>query len=190
LKKILDSVVRLVRAFIIVYRLGPKNIIDLSEKALSDPLTGVYNRWPLEDLCKREINRAERDHSPFSIVVIDIDGLWEINDTHGHSKGDKVLQELAAVLKSICRKGDYVFRLGGDEFLLLLPNIGEETALKVVDRIKMSCRKEGSLLEVSCGIASWQDGSLNHDSIINDLIEEADASMYKEKKAKGILRKK
>jgi diguanylate cyclase (GGDEF)-like protein len=100
---------------------------DLRELVITDPLTGTRNRRFFHEVIGRELQRHRRYHLPLSIVFIDIDRFKAINDTLGHETGDRVLRDVAAFVLRNVREADYVFRWGGDEFLVLL-SCGEEEA--------------------------------------------------------------
>ncbi|WP_420599799.1 sensor domain-containing diguanylate cyclase [Neptuniibacter sp.] len=109
---------------------------ELQNQATHDTLTGLYNRRYLEDhspLCFADPNRA-----PTSLLMVDIDNFKSINDNHGHGIGDKTLQYLAETLRAECRSNDLICRYGGDEFLVILPNTPQESALKKAEWIRKS----------------------------------------------------
>ena len=167
-------------------RYGPAKVSEWREQSMIDPLTGLYNRRFLQEAWKRELAKALRSEwqgvsYPISLIMIDIDNLKRINDEEGHSAGDKVLQSVATLLENACREVDIVCRVGGDEFIILLPQTTEEDAQLVVDRLKESTEKElvspkGTPTGLSCGLT--QEFSLEA------LKEKADAQMYREKKSK------
>jgi diguanylate cyclase (GGDEF)-like protein len=107
----------------------------LEQEALVDPLTGLLNRRALERDLRREKARATRYGRGFSLVVIDLDGLKKVNDTDGHLAGDFYLQGLATALGEALRAGDSAYRVGGDEFVILLPETGEVRADLVAQRV-------------------------------------------------------
>jgi diguanylate cyclase len=96
---------------------------QLSEQANRDPLTGLYNRRYMDATLARELARCEREGQPLSLMMIDIDHFKQVNDSHGHPAGDEVLKSLATLLQKQARTADAVCRYGGEEFLLLLPNM-------------------------------------------------------------------
>ena len=109
---------------------------ELLHQAITDSLTGLYNRHFMQEVLKREIARAERKKQNLSLIMLDIDHFKEINDTYGHAAGDQILQALAKLLKSCSREYDYVFRYGGDEFLIILSEIDSESINKFGERIR------------------------------------------------------
>jgi diguanylate cyclase (GGDEF)-like protein/PAS domain S-box-containing protein len=103
-----------------------------------DSLTGLYNRNYLDKRAAEEMSRADRYNKPLSMVMFDIDHFKKINDTWGHPVGDMVLKQLAEIIQKLIRKSDILFRLGGDEFILLLPEITKEGAITVSEKIRTS----------------------------------------------------
>ena len=95
----------------------------LRQQALHDPLTGLYNRRFVEDWLGREVSRADRDHSPLGVVLMDLDHFKPVNDTYGHEAGDAVLVSVATAVSGATRAGDVACRYGGEEFLVLMPGI-------------------------------------------------------------------
>ncbi len=133
---------------------------EMQRLAVTDPLTGLYNRRRLADALEREIDRARRYNRALSLVMIDLDNLKRINDTQGHQAGDKVLRDVATTISSNARKSDLVTRYGGDEFLILLPEADQKAAMRVAKRI---CAKIARLskkdmeLSASAGVVQWED---------------------------------
>ena len=143
-----------------------------------DPLTGFYNRAYFEE----EFTRLERSRLyPISIVMADVDGLKRVNDTHGHAAGDELLQQAARLLFSAFRAEDMLARIGGDEFVILLPDVGEEAVAGAVRRVRemLESRQpvlDGVKLSLSLGMATARESA--------DLLEAlrvADERMYQDK---------
>ena len=154
--------------------------------AIIDPLTGVFNRRYLDQLIPREVSRAARGGNELSFLVIDVDNFKDINTTFGHQGGDQYLKDLASLLKKSFRGSDTVVRLGGDEFLVLLPETGNAQAGRVSERLNWEARwwNEGTdapyRLAFSCGVATYQ-----HGMDIQEALRLADRDMYlKKQKAK------
>ncbi|MFI8480387.1 histidine kinase N-terminal 7TM domain-containing protein [Pseudomonas sp. NPDC078700] len=157
----------------------------LREQALRDPLTGLYNRRYLEEFFALEIARARREEKPLSLALIDLDHFKLLNDKHGHLEGDDVLKALADNLRRNVRSSDAAFRIGGEEFLLVLPGADLEEASK---RLNIICKQlaeqpletRGGLRQVtlSAGVACWpiQGASLD------ELLDIADAALYQAKR--------
>lgn len=110
---------------------------EAEEKALTDPLTGLYNRRYLMNRFKEEINRATRDNNPLSCFMVDIDFFKKVNDTYGHDAGDAVLKNIANILKTNLRDYDSAVRYGGEEFVVLLPNTSRASAVAVAEKIRI-----------------------------------------------------
>ncbi len=160
---------------------------QLAEQARHDPLTGVYNRRALEEMLTGLMNARK----PFTLVFIDIDDFFEVNDRFGHLVGDRVIQELARFLQQIVRKSDSLFRYGGDEFIILMPQTTQEKAEHVLARLQqelhnLSARLGGELaglqLSISLGSASWSPQTPRS---LDAVLEEADQFMYRRKRAKA-----
>jgi diguanylate cyclase (GGDEF)-like protein len=109
---------------------------NLQLNAVTDPLTGLYNRRHFVESFEKELNRARRYGSPLGLVILDLHRFKEVNDKHGHPRGDDVLRAAAATLKRALRTSDYAFRIGGDEFALLLPQTDAPQALALSRRIE------------------------------------------------------
>src|SRR6266516_2737228 len=108
----------------------------LELNAVTDPLTGLYNRRLFGESFEKELNRARRYTQPLSLVILDLHRFKEVNDKHGHPRGDEVLRATAATLKKALRTSDSAFRIGGDEFALLLPQTDAQQALALSRRVE------------------------------------------------------
>jgi diguanylate cyclase (GGDEF)-like protein len=108
----------------------------LQLNAVTDPLTGLYNRRLFSETFEKEMNRAKRYGSPLGLVILDLHRFKEVNDKHGHPRGDDVLRAAAATLRKALRTSDFAFRIGGDEFALLLPQTDAAQALGLSRRIE------------------------------------------------------
>ena len=155
--------------------------------SLHDHLTGLYNRRYMEDSIKRM--DTERN-IPFSIIVADINGLKLTNDSYGHEMGDKLLIAAAEILKKSCRREDIICRVGGDEFVILLPNVGEKVIKKILERIKEESQNT-KLDSVIVSLAIGYSTKNSKDKDISGVYKEADNNMYKNKLKYGkIMRNK
>jgi diguanylate cyclase (GGDEF)-like protein len=158
---------------------------ELAEFALVDPLTGLGNRRSFDSRLVDEVSRAGRYHKTLSLAMIDLDGFKEINDTYGHMAGDAVLSRVGALLGDVMRASDIATRYGGDEFAVILPDTGKTAAWLAAEKLRSalfdmtvelpsgpSVRLTGSV-----GVASHGE----HNSTAGELLEAADAALYKAK---------
>lgn len=159
---------------------------EIKQFAITDPLTGLYNRRGLEELFKHEIERANRLNQPLSVLMIDVDHFKQINDNFGHPAGDQVLATIAERLKTTLRKMDIFGRIGGDEFIILLPGIGEDGIETVGNRLRQDLEQtpieaghEKLKATISIGAASLPKGMTN----IDEVIMHADAALLAAKHA-------
>jgi len=114
---------------------------ELEQLAITDPLTGLYNRRHLNDKIKMEIERSKRYRRKFSYLMIDVDGFKQINDTFGHTAGDDVLRIIAKIIRDHIREADFAARYGGDEFVILLPETSLKGALALAERIRSTVER-------------------------------------------------
>jgi len=148
-----------------------------TEAAATDPLIGALNRRAFHEAAERERLRAERRSEPISVAYLDLDGFKEVNDQHGHQAGDKVLEEVAArVLKTI-RGTDLFCRIGGDEFVLLLPDTDARDAAAVLRRARFTMGTDEAPVTSSVGIATFRIVP----TTVGAMIEAADDLMYQAK---------
>lgn len=158
----------------------------LQHQSIHDVLTGLFNRRYLEEFMRLEFLKASRKENVFSVIMLDVDHFKRFNDTFGHDAGDFVLQEIANVLQKNIRESDIACRLGGEEFILLLPDTGPEIAIQRAENIrqaikKLTLRHAGRVLDplsVSLGIALYPQ----HGSTSQLLLEAADQALYAAKK--------
>ncbi len=159
----------------------------LKEKVVFDDLTQAYNRRYLELYLDEEIERSRRYRHPFSILFLDLDHLKEINDRYGHIYGSKVLRLVAILLRERLRKSDKIFRFGGDEFVVTLPETDSPRALLVAQRLSGTLRQHRipvrrgirAMITASFGIATYP----SHGTCQEELIRHADEAMYQVKEA-------
>lgn len=162
-----------------------RDISDRKEKeerinklVYTDNLTKAYNRRKFYQVIDKEISRYERYHVPFSIVIFDIDDFKKINDQYGHLAGDHILKSVSNIINKHIRNNDWLFRWGGDEFVVLFSNVEYEISREISDKLQKyistySFYKDINVT-ISCGVASYK-------SNIDDLLYEADQKMYKNK---------
>ena len=113
----------------------------LRSQSIRDPLTGLFNRRYMEETLDRELSRAEREHRPLSLLLLDIDRFKHFNDSFGHEAGDIVLSSLGALLRSVSRAGDVACRYGGEEFVLILPAASLADAQRRAEEIREAIRE-------------------------------------------------
>jgi diguanylate cyclase (GGDEF)-like protein len=155
---------------------------ELLQAAITDPLTGCHNRRFLEQVMDRELQRHKRFKLPLSLLFIDIDRFKQINDTLGHEAGDRVLQYVSRFLKRHIREADYVFRWGGDEFLVLITCEGDEASRKAAV-LKASFDAAPEAVELPPGIGlsvGWAEVPPGTEDLL-PLVREADERMYVDK---------
>ncbi|MFO7729353.1 MAG: sensor domain-containing diguanylate cyclase [Spirochaetia bacterium] len=154
----------------------------LKHVASVDSLTGLYNRRTFSRFFEKEIARAQRQGSTFSLMMIDIDKFKQINDSLGHETGDRVLLIIAGILKEITRTSDMVCRFGGDEFLILLPNsdASDSEALKGRIESELLEHNQQSKITISVSFGMHTTSSKNAKSAIDFV----DRQMYKQKNSK------
>lgn len=157
----------------------------LQVNAVTDPLTGLYNRRLFAETFEKELNRARRYGLPLGLVVLDLHRFKEVNDKHGHPHGDEVLRAAAATLRKALRTSDSAFRIGGDEFALLLPQTDAEQALALSRRVETVFVEAIQPLHLSVGVSMDhgvatfpQDGEQSE-----QLIRVADERLYRLKHA-------
>jgi diguanylate cyclase (GGDEF)-like protein len=124
----------------------------LQINAATDALTGLYNRRLFDEYCEKELNRAKRYGHNLAIVILDLHRLKEVNDRFGHLEGDQALQLAASTLRKTLRASDFAFRIGGDEFSLLLPQTDPEQAVTLCRRVRALYEAEIHRLKGDIGV--------------------------------------
>lgn len=159
-----------------------RSVERIQELTITDDCTGLFNARHLYKTLETEVYRSSRFGYEFTVLFIDLDHFKQVNDTHGHLIGSKLLNEIGYLIKAQLRLIDYAFRYGGDEFVVLLPQTGKDAALVVARRLRdsmrtsMFCSEEGLNLNVraSIGLATYpHDAKTPH-----DVIRQADEMMY------------
>lgn len=148
----------------------------LNERATTDPMTGLANRWAGQERLARERSAAQRYERPLSIILVDLDHFKAINDLHGHLAGDVVLEIVADVLRRTVREVDLVARWGGEEFLIIVPDTGIEEAGQLAERCRTAIAAEqpdGLVVTATFGVAQLQRGEE-----LDDLMRRADHHLY------------
>lgn len=157
---------------------------SLQEQAMRDPLTDLYNRRYMDEMLKKEFARAQRKDYPITIILFDIDFFKKLNDTYGHTAGDKVLENLGKVFSTHIRIDDYAIRYGGEEFLVVLPQVPYSRSLlrgnqirQVVQQVVTEYNGKQMQVTISGGVAGFPD----HGSNPYEVIARADEALYKAK---------
>lgn len=154
----------------------------VKEQAITDGMTGLYNRRYFEEFIKKEAERSDRQNQKFTVIGLDLDHLKQINDTYGHNYGDIAIKAIAEVLKNNARSIDIAARMGGEEFNLLLPGVDSAGGCIAAERIRkaiasVELEKIGRIT-ASLGVATY----LEHSEDIEDLLELTDRAMYESKR--------
>jgi diguanylate cyclase (GGDEF)-like protein len=160
------------------------------ELAIMDPLTGLYNRRLAEDRLAGEVSRSQRYGHPLTVLLLDLNGFKEINDQYGHAAGDTVLQAFAKRLLGAIRATDLAVRMGGDEFLLILPECREEELWEILKRLRSlrvavkSSGPAGASLEAELPI-TFSAGSAGYrpEESPGAMLQRADEALYIDKRA-------
>lgn len=154
---------------------------ELRVASITDPLTGAYNRRYFNEAAARMVSAARRHGEPLSVVLIDADHFKHINDGYGHAAGDLALQALSEVCRSGLREEDLFARLGGEEFVALLPGTGAEAAAQVAERLRCAVEErvipladKTLALSISSGVAQWRP----QEPTIEDAVGRADRAVY------------
>ena len=157
---------------------------EIRALTITDSLTGCYNRRYLDERLREEVLRSQRSGRPFSLVITDIDHFKRINDTRGHAAGDRVLQGMAEILLGEMRAQiDWVARLGGEEFVILLPDTTLEAAGRVAERLRLAVaaatfRHEGQEMRITASFGAAERGASD---TAESLLGRADAMLYRAK---------
>jgi len=172
-------------------RLILKDIANIAEAELQalelatvDELTGIYNRRGFFSMAERTVSLCQRQQLPLSLVFLDLNEFKPINDRFGHAEGDKALKLFARLLRQVCRQSDIAARMGGDEFVLLLANAGQEDDEKVLSRFAALIEQANAAQQLGYKI-TYSYGVVPMDATrhqkLDDLLAEGDALMYKRK---------
>jgi diguanylate cyclase (GGDEF)-like protein len=154
-----------------------RRVVDSESRARTDPLTGIANRRWLDQELERELAWAKRHDAPLSAAIIDLDDLKVFNDEHGHLAGDRLLISAVAAWQEVIRPSDFLARIGGDEFMLLMPDCSAEAGMAVLSRIRAATPAGTSC---STGLAIWDEVETGL-----ELFERADAALYAAKRGGG-----
>ncbi|MCX5793865.1 MAG: GGDEF domain-containing protein [Elusimicrobia bacterium] len=154
-------------------------IDELHLKSVTDGLTGCYTHGYLHEVLELEMQRSLTGQAPLSLLLLDIDDFKKVNDLHGHLFGDRVIKETAETIAASVRAADIFGRLGGDEFLVIMPGADHEMAGVVARRICTSFAKSHHMATVSIGVASL---SGNEKVSAADVLHRADLNLYQAKR--------
>jgi len=161
---------------------------ELRRLAVTDPLTGLYNRRAFFAAAQNEVDRSTRYDRPLSCLMIDLDGFKEMNDKYGHDFGDRVLKHFATRAGAVLRKHDTLARVGGDEFSILLPETDAENAVRLAERLIDDLDHDGLeadgatvTLRISVGVATWHPDETS----LATALKRADEAMYRAKERGG-----
>jgi diguanylate cyclase (GGDEF)-like protein len=154
----------------------------LETLAITDGLTGLYNRRHFQDMLEREIARCQRENKPLTLLLCDLDNFKAYNDRWGHQEGDAALRRVSSALLNSIRASDTAFRYGGEELAVLLPACAKDQASEVAEKIRLAVRgpQDGRMLTfrakttISIGVASFPDDA----RVARGLIDMADAALY------------
>ncbi len=157
----------------------------LRQQSIRDPLTGLFNRRHMNDVIGREFARARREDRQVAVALVDIDHFKRINDTHGHDAGDHVLVQVAHTIETQVRQGDIVCRYGGEEFIVILPDISQESVIERAEQMRQAvaalsfrnCDQPVGRVTVSLGVAMFPEHGENE----GELVRAADAALYQAK---------
>lgn len=159
-----------------------KSTLDMLQNiSITDEMTGTYNRRHAVTIFERELKFAKRLSQQFIVSCIDIDNLKQINDTHGHEAGDILIKKVVETIKGGIRESDYLFRMGGDEFMLILPDTDMDNGTIMIDRLRQQTGREsvmGVPVDFSYGLAVFEP---DHDNTLDKLMKLADQRMYDQK---------
>jgi diguanylate cyclase (GGDEF)-like protein len=155
--------------------------LEHRDRAVLDPLTGLLNRASLDARVLEIEEQAHLTGGAVSLILLDLDGFKQVNDTHGHKRGDAVLSDVAYEIRKSLRSFELVYRIGGEEFLVLLPGVDLSEALDIAERVRHSVEqaRPGELdLTISAGVATDAGGHITYDA----LFRAADAALFEAKR--------
>ncbi len=147
---------------------------------ITDSLTQVFNRGHMESLVHDEVERAQRYHQSTALIILDIDHFKAVNDNYGHPMGDKVLRQVSDILRANLRQSDALGRWGGEEFLILLPQINLAAAASVAEKLRQAVFTADFGLKQPLGI-SLGVADLQSNESAGDWIKRADQALYRAK---------
>ena len=159
-----------------------RNLMLAETLARSDSLTGLANRRAADETLERMIAQASRSSTPAAVVLLDLDGLKQLNDRHGHQRGDEALVLLGRIISSTIRSSDFAARTGGDEFMIVLADTDHDGAINVAEKLRAEIERAPiagvGRISASLGVAVLPTDASNSD----DLLRKADRALYAAKK--------
>lgn len=161
-------------------RLHANTAQSMRHLANTDSLTRVHSRMHIEALLEEEIQRARRYGRPLSVVLVDADRFKRVNDQHGHDVGDDVLREFAAILHKGIRRVDHVGRWGGEEFIIVLPELQPSEVQRVAERLRENVQAF-PFIRIGTLTASFGVASLRPEDTMSSIIKRADEALYRAK---------
>ena len=154
-----------------------QQIDQLQTETLTDPLTGILNRRGLQ----RQLDRLTAANTPFSIISLDIDHFKRVNDVFGHDVGDEVIKSVTQIMRDCSREHDTLTRVGGEEFLILLPDLPIEIAKQVAERLRVKTAEteldKVGYITISLGVTHWPETSEN----VDQCLKLVDVALYRAK---------
>lgn len=156
---------------------------ELASRIVSDRQTGLPGRSEFDERLAQEVSRSDRSNAPLSIMLLDIDGMSEVNEKLGREIADELLQEIAHVLRAVFRRADGVYRYGGDEFAAILPDTDIATSFLAAERCRHAVAKvlcEGTPVSVSLGTAEFSSGRRSE-----ELVAKAEIALFRAKESGG-----
>ncbi|RUM44501.1 MAG: hypothetical protein DSY46_05535 [Hydrogenimonas sp.] len=192
-----DEMIQMLQKFEIAINVLTKREVEVykiqSEKeevytmAITDPLTGLYNRHYLKEIAPKALAEAQRNLQPVTVLYLDLDHFKKINDQYGHDVGDYILKHFANLIVNHFRTGDLAFRLGGEEFMLFMPNTTKEDGLKIAQRLQEVVKQEGPLLiedqKLSFSFSGGVTDTIESGYSLQSLMRRADEKLYHAKAA-------
>jgi diguanylate cyclase (GGDEF)-like protein len=152
----------------------------MKELAVTDALTGISNRYAFNQALNNEIYRSNRHNSVFSLLMLDLDHFKNINDTYGHDIGDSILKEMTEIVTSCLREEDFFSRIGGEEFMIILPQTDISSAFQIAERIRQLVESSSfnvdQTITLSIGVSIYHKGEN-----AEDVTKRADIALYKAK---------
>jgi diguanylate cyclase (GGDEF)-like protein len=144
---------------------------------VTDTLTGIYNRYYFNSALEKEIHRAHRYERSFALLMFDLDHFKNVNDTYGHAVGDRVLVSLSNLVASCLRESDIFARIGGEEFVIILPETGEELSLEIAERIRKNVEAHSfepvKKVTISIGLVRHRP-----EEDLEELLKRVDSALY------------